>query len=148
MRYCDGGAVREVSLFDFSLDPTKRLRFGRPHWRLFSNHEHAWNGSIPVQRYLCIDRPRRAAQPIDQRRYCPGPVHRLSIHRRVAVRFLSSIYRSGYTTAPQPHFPSRAETACFLTHHAPHAARFVGPRGAAIFAAAMSSSLMLLPQRQ
>jgi SSS family solute:Na+ symporter len=115
---------------------------GIDRW-LFPDDEHARHGPVSG---AALSLHRSSAQSndcfADERRDRSGPVHRISFHRRVAVCVLSSVHRSGLCAAASTAFPFTGGDRVFpdfITKYMPTG--LSGLVVAAIFAAAMSSSL-------
>ena len=135
----------KFSLFDFSFEFYQDVYFlGGIDWRLFSDDEYARDRSVSGAT-LPLHRSSEAGCRgfVNERRDRARAVHRFPFHRRAAVRVLSSVYRSrlrfgnirlvSLFTGGDRVFPD------FITRHLPTG--LSGLVVAAIFAAAMSSSL-------
>ncbi|HEX8071338.1 MAG TPA: sodium:solute symporter [Pyrinomonadaceae bacterium] len=139
-----GAQFQKFSLFDFSLDFTKTFTFwaGLIGGCFLTMSTHGTDQYL-VQRYLCTDRPRRAAAAL------------LTSGAVVLAQFIGFLFIGvllfafyhpysdpGYATAAAPAFPFAGGDRVFpdfITKHLPSG--LSGLVVAAIFAAAMSSSL-------
>ena len=111
--------------------------------RMFSDDEHARNRSVSgAALSLHRSAAARGDGAADERRDRARPVHRISLHRRVLFAFYHPYTDPGYATAAATAFPFTGGDRVFpdfITRHLPTG--LSGLVVAAIFAAAMSSSL-------
>ncbi|HET6891974.1 MAG TPA: sodium:solute symporter [Pyrinomonadaceae bacterium] len=139
-----GRQYGKLSLFDFSFDFTKTFTFwaGLIGGCFLTMSTHGTDQYL-VQRYLCIDRPRRAAAALlTSGAIVLGQFIGFLFIGVLLFAFYHPFSDPGYATASSAAFPFTGGDRVFpdfITRHLPHG--LSGLVVAAIFAAAMSSSL-------
>lgn len=134
----------KFSLFDFSFDPTKTFTFwaGLIGGCFLTMSTHGTDQYL-VQRYLCTDRPRRAAAALlTSGAIVLGQFIGFLFIGVLLFAFYHPFTDAGYAAAPVAAFPFSGGDRVFpdfITRHLPTG--LSGLVVAAIFAAAMSSSL-------